>query len=525
MKTSIIIIISTLLLIISLFGVIEVYSLPTEIEVAEDVTLVDYEHQGKFDYTVYLKPSYLYGPEPEKPPQSPPEVMKYPAGIIDHINLAFSYRLVPDKSVERTAAEVEVKAIVRSPGASDEQEVILAPRTSRVGDFIIQFPLIFSDNVTDGYITISDNITCNEVIITASVYTTIETDTGPVFESFSQSLPIRVKGPLIEVEVDLDYTTSGYIGELNYEQHGEFNYEVCLKSNSPFGSITLKPPPETMPAPVPLKTIKTPPVIISRLVDGMDMSFFYHLESSQPINKLNETVTIEAILENPQKWSKTIEIVPLTAKSSDFTIGFPLDLKQLEELFNTIQQETGVAVSGRNLILKAIVHTLAETDYGTIDADFIQTFSADLGENALVWSGNMTKSQPGVIKTTRFVPQTEEFLGLPVSHIRTALIIIAVIIFIFFVFSLLWYYWYHEEELTAMEKKARKAQKKYKNIIIEARELPEFRPGETVIQLDSLEDLIRTAEGLFKPVLHKTEGRRHIYYVFDTGVRYEHHLD
>jgi hypothetical protein len=524
MKISLIAI-SFILLIVSILGVCKAYNLPTEIDVAEEVTLVDYQHQGKFDYAAYLKPSYLYGPEPEAPPPLPPEVMKYPNGIIDRFNLSFSHRLVPDRPVDRITGEVEVRATVRNPGVSDKQEVILVPRTVRAGDFTVQFTLDISDNVTDDLITIGDNITGNEIIITAYVYTTAETDDGPVFESFTQSLPMQVKGPIVEVEGNLQHTTSGHIRELNYAQYGVFDYEVCLKPDSPFGSIVLKPPPEIVPEPAPLKVVENEPTIMSRLVEGMDISFFYHLESSQPINKMNEEVTVEAILENPERWSKTIKLVPPTSESGDFTVTFPLDLKQMEGLFDAIQQETGVIVSERNLILRAKVHTLAETDFGTIDEDFTQIIKTDLGENMLVWSENLTKSQPGSIKGTQVVPRIEKYLGLSVSRIRMLLTVVAGIVFILFVSSLLWYFWSRQEKLTAIEKKAQQAQKKYKNIIVEIKELPELKPGETAIILDSLDDLIHTAEGLFKPVLHKTEGQRHIYYVFDVAIRYEHHLD
>jgi hypothetical protein len=517
-------IISFLLFAASLFGVYKAYSLPTERAVTEEVTLLDYQHQGKFDYLVYLKPSYLYGPEPQEPLPPPPDLMKYPTGIIDRFNVTFNYRFVSDRPIAGTSEEVEVRAIVKSPGAKEEKEIILAPKTSKTGDFTITFPLDISDNISDNYITISDNISGSEITITAYVYATFETEAGPVFESFTQSLPMQARGPLVEVEGDLNYTSSGYVGELNYEQHGEFSYEVYLKPGSSFGPITLKPPSMISPTPAPPETMGPENTIMSKLVDGMNITFFYHLESSQPIKKLDEAVAIEAVLENPEKWSKTIELVPLTNKSGDFTVTFPLDLKQFSELFDTIQQETGGSASARNLTIKAKVHTLADTDFGTIDADFTQSINTDLTGDTLVWSDNLTKSEPGSIKTTRVVPQTEKYLGLPVSQTRILLAVVASIILVLFIFSLLGYFWPRQGKLTAMEKKAQQAQKKYKNIIVEIKELPEVKPGETVILLNSLDDLTRTAEGLLKPLLHKAEGQRHIYCVFDAATRYEYHL-
>jgi hypothetical protein len=523
MKTSLPII-SFLLLIVSLFGLFRAYNLPTERLVIQEVTLLDYQHQGKFDYLVYLKPSHLYGPEPQEPPPPPPELMKYPVAIVDRFNLTFSYSLVPDRPVAKTSEEVEVRAIVKSPGAKEDNEIILIPRTSKTGDFTVTFPLDISDNVSDSQIAVSDNISGSEITITAYVYATFETEAGPVFESFTQSLPMRARGPLIEVAGDLSQTSPGHIGELNYEQHGEFNYEVRLRTDSPFGPVILKPPSVISPTPVSPQAMSPENTIISGLVDSVNMSFSYHLESSKPIKKLDEAVTIEAVLESPGKWSKTIELVPLTNKNEDFTVTFPLDLEQLSVLFDNIQQETATSASARNLAIEAKVRVLADTDFGTIDENFTQSVSTDLNEDVIAWSDNLTKSEPGSFKTTDIVPRTEKLLGLPVSQTRILLAVITGIILVLFAFSLLWYFWRRQAKLTTTEKEAQQAHKKYKNIIVEIKDLPEVKPGETVILLNSLDDLIRTAEGLLKPVLHKAEGQRHIYCVFDAATRYEHQI-
>jgi hypothetical protein len=517
------IIVTFVLLVASLIGIYQAYGLPTEKPVTEEVTLLDYQHQGKFDYLVYLNPSHLYGPGPQETPP-PPDLIKYPAGFIDRFDMVFSYRFVPDRPVSGTSEEVEVRAMVRSPGTSEPKEIILVPRTSETGDFTVSFSLNISDNISDDYITIGDNISGSEITITADVYAVVATETGPVFESFTQSLPLRVRGPLIEVDGDLDQDNPGYVGELNYVQQGEFVYEVYLKPDSPFGAITLKPPSIISPTPAPPEILGPEDTIIYRLIDAMDVSFSYHLESSQPIKTLDETVAIEAILESPEQWSKTIELVPPTDKSGDFTVTFPLDLEHFSELFNIIQQETGTSASARNLTIRAEVHALADTDSGTIDADFTPSITADLAGDTLVWSENLTQSEPGSIKTTRVVPQTEKYLWMPVSRARILLPVVASIILVLFIFALLWYFWQRPGKFTAAEKEARQAQKKYKNIIVEIKELPEVKPGETVILLNSLDDLVRTGEGLLKPVLHKAEGRRHVYCVFDATTRYEYHL-
>jgi hypothetical protein len=522
MKISLIII-SFVLLVASLVGIYQAYGRPAETAVSEEVTLVNYEHQGEYDYLVSMKPSHLYGPEPQET-LTQPDLMKYPAEYIDRFDLTFSYRFVPDRPVSGTSEKVEVKALVRSSGASEQEEIVLVPETSGTGDFMVSFPLDISVDVSNNAIVFGDNILGSEVTITADVYTIVETDTGPVFESFSQSLLLRLRGPLIEVVGDLDYTSNGNVGDLNYEQLGEFDYKVFLKADSPLGAIALGPPSTTSPTPAPTETLGPEDTIISRLIDAVDMSFSYHLESSEPIKKLDETVAVEAILSSPEKWSKTIELVPATAKNGDITVTFPLDLKAFSELFSTIQLETGISASGRVLTIRAEIHAVADTDSGTIVADFTPSISTDLAGDTLVWSGNLTQSEPGSITTTHLVPQTEKYLGMAVSRARIWFPVVASIIFVLFILAIFWYFWQRPVGLSAEEKEAQQALKRYKSIIMETKELPDVKPGETVVLLNSLDDLIKTGEGLLKPVLHKAEGRRHVYCVFDGSTRYEYYL-
>jgi hypothetical protein len=518
-------IISCVFLIISLFGVYKAYSLPTERTVIEDVTLLDYQHQGTFDYLAYVKPSYLYGPEPPQTSSPLPEVMKYPIDIIDHINVTFNYSFAPDEPVSSISEEVEIRAVVRDPGVKGDEEIILVPKATKTGEFTVTFPLKFSDNVTDNYINLSDNISGKEIIITAYVYAAIGgTEVGPLFESFTQNLPIRAKGPIIEMEGELNHTSSGHLDNLDYEQRGTFDYEVYIKPLSSSDSVFLKPPSVSTPAPVALTTLNSDNIIMSNLLDGMDVTFSYQINSSKAIKQLDETVVIDAILESPDKWAKTFELVPITNNSGDYTVTFPLDLKEYITLFDTIQKETGSSASARNLTIKAIVHVMADTDYGPINTDFIQSITTDLTADTLAWSSNLTKFEPGSIKTTKAAPQIEKYLRLPVSQSRVLFTVIAGIIFAVFIFSLFWYLRPGQGKLTAIDKQALQAQKKYKKFIIEAKELPVVKPGETVILLNSLDDLIKTAEGLLKPLLHKAEGQKHIYCVFDAETRYEYHL-
>ncbi|MFA5309359.1 MAG: DUF5305 family protein [Dehalococcoidales bacterium] len=516
-------VISLVLLIASIFGACKAYSLPTETYVTGEVSVLDYRHQGEFDYLVSLKPSNLYGPVPQETPPLP-EVMKYPSDNINRINVAFNYRFIPDMPVANVSAEAEIRAIVEGSGSGERTEIVLVPKTRKTGDFSLTFPLDFSDNATDGLIMLSDNVSGSRIVITAYVYATFDTGAGPVFESFTQSLPLRANGPLLEVDGELHNTIAGNAGALSYEQQGEFSYEVYFKATSPFGPIILTPPTMTPPEPGMPVSMTQNDIILTRLIDTMSMDYAYHLEANKPINQLHESVEINAILENPGKWSKTIQLIPQTDNSGNFSATFPLDLQEYIDFFNSTQSETGVSASARNLTIRVKVHASAITDYGNIDEDFTQSITADLGGDTLTWSDNLTRSQSGSIKTTTVTPQTRKYLGLPVPRARTLYVAAACVFFVLLGFSLFWYFWYQRGRLTANDLKAQQAQQRYKSIIVEVTELPEVKPGETVILLNSLDDLIKTAENLLKPLLHKAEGQQHIYCVFDGNTRYEYHL-
>lgn len=58
-------------------------------------------------------------------------------------------------------------------------------------------------------------------------------------------------------------------------------------------------------------------------------------------------------------------------------------------------------------------------------------------------------------------------------------------------------------------------------MIVDIEELPEVKPNERVIPLSSLDDLVRIADDLVKPVLDQVDQGRHIYYIVDGAVRYQ----
>ena len=507
----------SIVLMASLFGVYQAFTLPAKIE--EQIAVLNYEHKGEFDYLVHLNASYLFGNIPletsEISPKSPPSNPKYPTEMIGRFNMTFSYWFVPDKPVTKTSGQVEVKAVLDKP-AIGREEVILVPTTTRRGDFTAKFSLDENELAL-----------CSRITITAEVYTAVETDTGPIFESFTQSLTMRSKGPLLEVDKGLTSTQRASFGELSYEQIGNFDYSVRLKPDSPFGAITLKPPTSVTPLTLPTlpssKTLGPGEPLFSQLIDRMDVTFSYQFESDRPVSQIAEEVEINAVLENPDVWSKTFVLVPPTEKSGDFTVTFHLDsddFSHFSDVFRTIERETGVS-GPHNLTIKADIHTVAQTDFGPIDEEFSQTLSTTLGEDILEWEEELVDSKPGAIEMSRMTPNPNKFVGLSVSAARIVFPVITGILLALGIYLLMLYMKFKPEKFSPIEEEALRARKKYKGLITDIKELPEAKAREMIIQLSSLDELIKAADSLLKPVLHKAEKGRHTYCVLDTLTRYE----
>jgi len=65
------------------------------------------------------------------------------------------------------------------------------------------------------------------------------------------------------------------------------------------------------------------------------------------------------------------------------------------------------------------------------------------------------------------------------------------------------------------------ARKKYSNLIVDIKEAPAHARDETVIEVNSLDGIIKNADNLLKSVLHKEDPEKHSYWVLDGTTRYQ----
>jgi len=487
----------------------------------EEVPTAKYEHKGQFDYTVYLKPSILYGdfiPTEEEEEEVP---MVFFRNIIDMVQLAFSYNFDSSQSVTNVTNELVVSIIVEDPGLW-RKEITELEETHGGNKFTVDFPLNLNylDKVADD---IEEDIgitsSTSNFIIRAVVHTTAETALGETIEDeFSYELAAVLTAKKLELKGNLGSSKTGSKEGIRYEGKGRFDYEVYLESNDLYETdvIRSEAPPVEPPVEPPISPQTLGPGLFyfPRIISNIKASFSYQFLCDRPISEQSHEVEVNAIIESPERWSKSLVVVPETNKVGSFTISFPIDIKYFENVIDAIEQETGVRESSYKIVIKVDVRTVASTDLGTINEVYAQTLSVNLGANTLTFGKELLGSKSGSIGGAAGREASEE------GGSRAPWIIGLVIALL----ALGYFGWCQIQLGLAMvsagEAEAARARKKYRQMMVDVEELPGVKPTETVIPLNSLDDLVRIADDLVKPVLHQAEEGRHSYCIIDSGVRY-----
>ncbi len=489
----------------------------------EEIPAAKYEHRGQFDYTVYLKPNILYGDVVLSEEEEEEEVpMVFFRDIIREVRLVFSYNFDSSQPLANVTNEVVVSIIAENPGVW-QKEMPQLEETQTGTEFTVDFPLNLGrlDSIVDD-IEEDIGITSRErnFIIRAVVSTTAETTLGKTIEDeFSYELTAILTAKKLELKGDLDGSEEGSKEGIRYEGRGRFDYEISLKPNKLYETdvIRSEAPPVAEPPlepPASPKTLGPGLLYFPGIIDNIKASFSYQFLCDRPISEQSQEVEVTVIIENPDKWSRSLVVVPETSKVGSFTISFPIDIQYFTMVIDAIGQETGVRGSSHNIVIKADVYTVARTDVGTINEVYTQTLGAKLESNTLTFDEELSGSKSGSIGGAA-IPEASEEGGSRAPWIIGLVIALLA----------LGYFGWSQTQLrlapvSAGEAEAARARKKYKEMMVDVEELPGVKPTETVIPLNSLDDLVRIADDLVKPVLHQAEKGRHTYCIIDSGVRY-----
>lgn len=520
------VLLTLVLLLASGYGVWKAYTMPLEWE--EPVTLVNYQHQGEFDYQVYVEPGQLFSPPPTKIPETADEEEERPqyfTNLIDNMEVSFNYVFTPDYPTSLTSADVYIFAIIHGPSGW-QKEVLLKSTSAQDNHLTISFPLELEDfeeiiddveeeleisRYTEEYIY--------NLVIEARVNISAYTGEDWIDDTFVQAMEIGVGRDTLtwDDELNLDQRKYhwGRFGGFSYKHSGSFSYTIWLDEGKPAlygaGVTELKPEPYWPPL-----IIQRPSdaVYFLRLIDIIKSSFSYHFICDQPVTDLVEEVEVTAVLEYPEMWQKIFTLVPETEKSGNFTLEFPLDVIYFGRLTEVIREEIGMGAPTHDLTINAKVHTRAETQFGPIDEVFTHTLRGALGTTTITWDKEMEKSEPATIEGIKTVTDPD------VPKYRLwARVLLGVLLFVFLFVA--WHAIWARPEMSKIEQEAFRAKKKHKNVIVDIKKSPVLRREEVIIPVGSLEELIKAADNLLKPVLHQASADKHTYCVIDGLTRYE----
>lgn len=292
--------------------------------------------------------------------------------------------------------------------------------------------------------------------------------------------------------------TESYTPLLNYQHIGRFDYTVHLKPSALFDTTELGPG----------------QVYFTKLTEDIHLNFSYQFRADKPIGEVAEEYEITAILESPELWDKHFVLVPKTKATGDFIAHFSVPISQFNELIETIEEETGVSGGPYDLIIKAEVHSIAQTDYGVIDEDFEQAMAIHLERGLIRVDEELEKTKSGSIGETQVIlfPAVKTLRNLVVGGTIVVLILSA---------YLLWMYATFQKRRPMLVEELRQAKKKY--LVVEAESPPPLMEGQMVVRLRTLEDLAKVAEEIYKPIIYGVEGNKHFYCAIDSlgSVRYE----
>lgn len=514
------------LLIASLFGVWKAFTLPAKTE--QPIAVANYEHVGQFDYLVYLEPNSLYGPmlpEEEEETEQESSVIFF-RNIIDEAELTFSYRFESSQPMSSVTNEVVVTAIVEDPGMW-QKEITILEEIHKKREFRVDFPLLpLLDSLERVVEDIEEEIGITggstNFVIEAAVHTTANTAMGTTIEDdFSHEITAIVQTYTLKLEGSLASSDTGSKAGVGYTEQGWFDYEVHLKPNKLYEEDVLQSgglpvaEPTTSP-PSPTQPVGPGLVYFCSIIDHITASFSYQFECDEPVTNLVEEVEVTAILEDPGgMWSKTLTIVPGTRKSGAFVVDFPVDLSQFTEVARSLGNELNINILPCDLTIKARVHTTADTDSGNIDEVFNHSLATKLGNPTLSFTGGLSRTQSGTIVENRMSPVANTWVFRGLSLVGLGLAVFA------FLFVLRNSRQAKALVISGMEEEALQAKKKHKGVIVDVGALPATGAKEVVIPIGSVDELVRTADALLKPVLHQAESDKHTYCVIDGAIRYQ----
>ena len=499
-----------------------------------------YEHHGSFSYAARLRPSTLYGEglyiapgtveeetEEEEEAEEEGPIRLFFRNMVEEFWLEFPYSLETSEPLRDLQVSAELVVYAQDPGLW-KADVARFYETHRAGDFEMRVDLDL-DRIADETEEIEEDVgisgSTDDYIIEMTIVVEGTTEQGrDVHDEFVHEMTGVLDENTFELEGDWGDTQTHAASGVSLTHEGRFEYEVFLNSTRLYeegvirswGIPTAEDPTEDRGQQASTTIVGPGSPVYTRLVNSVQGEFSYFFTCECPVSSASHTVSIDALLESGDRWSKRLEVIPARDYTEPFTVTFPIDVEFYRAVVNAIVEETGTTGGTYAVNLVARVDTVATTSMGTVNERFTHTLKGELGAATLTFGEELDAVQEGTLGggTVTVGNQRE---GFPVAYVVVGGLGILALAFILWSWRQLGL-----AGLSDADRAAAAAAKKYGDQIVGVSHVPEAGDGTTVVDVESVEDLTNIAAECGKPVLHHVVDGEHRFVVLDGMARYEH---
>lgn len=304
-----------------------------------------------------------------------------------------------------------------------------------------------------------------------------------------------------------------FVPEYSYKHKAALDYEVMLKPNSLYEEPVLGPDRG----------------YFTKIVEKINVFFSYDFSGSHP-QPVKGTYGINAVLTSGElqksskvkdpMWEKEFELIPPTpfsqnSGSVNIQERLSIYLENYKSIADELHKELGITTRPNHLVLEGWVKTSVQSESDNINKELKPKLIIPLGQAYFSIDGERIASGADNLGTTVITPLHDVLERR--KKAKEAVILLGSITAI-------------RGVIIGVQLKPRLARKRDKNKhqvlrrckerIVEADMRAELPPGKAV-PLKSLEDLVRVADEIVKPVVHLAIPQGNMYYVLDGEVRYE----
>jgi hypothetical protein len=252
--------------------------------------------------------------------------------------------------------------------------------------------------------------------------------------------------------------------------------------------------------------VETGEPVFRKFTDAITTTFTY-VCSCSTIQNVSGTYRLYAEVSDSSGWKRTSELQPTTVfTGTSFLVSRPVDLVLLQSLIDKMEQPTGIKRKQYNVAVIAQVLVLGTSGSTGWQDTFAPSMNFQLDETQLRLTGDtkLAQSQKGTLNVGRSEPNTLTLLSLH-PRVQDTRIGAAIAFIVATVGALAVFIFVPRSD------PATRIQSRYSELLVSAMHV-QHMPG-TIIDVMSIDDLVKLAEKDNRTVLHTIDVGGHHYYV------------